>query len=148
MVDAGQLGLLRRFDGGVGGAWLLVIGVRGDSPELRAILAGHATYNQDTFGAPLLPTGHETMKGPATFSGVALSPFGIRAVNLLFENGRIRLPATLKTDPATSRWYRWYDATTKPSFIREFASRPENIKPNTDVQVEIIDGRGQRMLLD
>jgi hypothetical protein len=148
MVDAGQLGLLRRFDGGVGGDWLFRVGVRGDSPELRAMLGGHATYNQDTFGALLLPTGHETLKGPATFSGVALSPFGIRQVNLLFENGRVRLPATLKSDPATSRWYRWYDATTKPAYVRAFAARPKNIRPNTDVQVEIIDGRGERLLLD
>ena len=66
---------------------------------LRAMLGGHATYNEDTFGALLLPTGHETLKGSATFSGVALSPFGIREVNLLFENGRVRLPATLKPDP-------------------------------------------------
>lgn len=148
MVDAGQLGLVRRFDDGVSGDWLFCVGVHGDSPELRAMLSGHATYNDSTFGALLLPTGHDALRGSATFSGIALSPFGIREVNLLFENGRVRLPATLKADPATSRWYRWYDATTKPAFIREFASRPENIKPKTDVQVEIIDGRGERILLD
>jgi hypothetical protein len=148
MVDRGQLGLIRRFDDGGGGDWLFQIGMRGDSPELRAMLGGHATYNDSTFGALLLPTGHETLKGRATFSGVALSPYGVREVNLLFENGRVRLPATLKSDPQTSRWYRWYDATTKPAYIREFASRPKNIKPNTDVQVEIIDGRGERTLLD
>jgi hypothetical protein len=148
MVDAGQLGLIQRFDGGVGGDWLLRVGMRGDSPELRAMLGGHATYNQSTFGALLLPTGHEPIKGPAIFSGVALSPFGIREVNLLFENGRVRLPTTLKTDPGTSRWYRWYDATTKPAYVHELASRPKNIHPRTDVQVEIIDGRGERLLLD
>ncbi len=149
MVGRGQLGLVRRFDGdGVGGDWLFRVGARGDSPELRAMLSGHATYNESTFGALLLPTGHETLKGGATFSGIALSPFGIREVNLLFENGMVRLPATLKTDPGTSHWYPWYDATTKPAYVREFASRPKNIRPNTDVQVEIIDGRGERMLLD
>src|SRR5207253_8428518 len=42
MVDGGQLGLLRRFDGGVGGDWLFRVGARGDSPELRAMLGGHA----------------------------------------------------------------------------------------------------------
>jgi hypothetical protein len=148
MAGAGQLGLIRRFDDGVSGDWLFRVGVRRDSPELRAMLGGHATYDESTFGALLLPAGHDTLKGPATFSGIALSPFGIREVNLLFENGRVRLPATMKTDSATSHWYRWYDATTRPAFIREFASRPENIKPKTDVQVEIIDGRGERILLD
>ncbi|MEA2339335.1 MAG: hypothetical protein QOE82_3342 [Thermoanaerobaculia bacterium] len=148
MVDAGQLGFVKRFDGGVGGDWLFRVGARGDSPDLRAMLGGHATYNEDTFGALLLPTGHDALKGATTFSGVALSPYGIREVNLLFNNGRLRLPATLKADPQTSRWYRWYDATTRPAYIRTFASRPKNIPPTTDVQVEIIDGRGERKLLD
>ncbi|MEA2237492.1 MAG: hypothetical protein QOC81_2216 [Thermoanaerobaculia bacterium] len=148
MVDTGQLGFLRRFDDGVGGDWLFKVGVRSDNPDLRAMLGGHATYNEGTFGALLLPTGHENIKGRAIFSGVALSPFGIREVNLLFQNGTIRIPATLRADPGTSRWYRWYDATTKPAYIREFASRPKHIRPNTDVQVEIIDGRGDRTLLD
>lgn len=148
MVDIGQLGFVRRFDGGVGGDWLFRAGVRGDSPELRSMLGGHVTYNDSTFGALVLPTGHETLKGRATFSGVALSPFGVREVNLLFNNGMVRLPATLTADPVTSRWYRWYDATTKPVFIRKFPERPANIRPITDVQVEIVDGRGERTLLD
>src|ERR1019366_9950884 len=46
MVDRGQLGLVRRFDGGVGGDWLFRVGVRGDSTELRAMLGGHATSNE------------------------------------------------------------------------------------------------------
>jgi hypothetical protein len=145
MVDGGQLGLVKRFDGGVGGDWLFRVGARGDSPDLRAMLGGHATYNQDTFGALLLPTGHESLKGSATFSGVALSPFGIREVNLLFEMG-VRLPATL-TRPATSRWYRWYDATTKPAYFARVASRPKNIQPNTDVRWRC-RRRSERLLLD
>ena len=148
MVDRGQLGFVKRFDGGMNGDWLFRIGVRGDSADLRWMLAGHSTFNESTFGALVLPTGHEALKGSATFSGVALSPFGVREVNLLFSGGMVRLPATLKADPGTSRWYRWYDATTKPAFIRQFPSRPKNIPPVTDVQVEIIDGRGERTLLD
>jgi hypothetical protein len=148
MVDVGQLGLIRHFDHGASGDWLFRIGVHGDSADLRAMLGGHATYSESTFGALLLPTGHDTLKGPAMFSGIALSPFGIREVNLLFENGRVRLPTILKSDPVTSHWYPWYDATTRPAFTREFASRPKNIKPNTDVQAEIVDGRGERTLLE
>jgi hypothetical protein len=147
MVDAGQLGFVKRFDEGVNGDWLFRVGVRGDSPELRSMLSGHSTYNEDTFGALVTPQ-VTRLKGAVMFSGIALSPFGIREVNLLFNNGRLRLPATLKTDPATSHFYRWYDATRKPAFAREFASRPDDIPPITDVQVEIIDGRGERKLLD
>jgi hypothetical protein len=122
--------------------------MRGDSPELRSMLGGHVTYNESTFGALVQPSGHEPLKGRATFSGVALSPFGVREVNILFNNGRIRFPATLVADPATSRWYRFYDATTKPSYTRTFAARPANVRLLTDVQVEIVDGRGERTLLD
>jgi hypothetical protein len=148
MVGRGQLGVVRRFDDGAWGDWLFRLGARGDSPELRSMLGGHVTYNESTFGALVLPTGHGNLKGAVTFSGVALSPFGIREVNLLFENGRIRFPATLQTDPATSRWYRWYDATTKPAFSRVFLSRPKGVRQFTDVQAEIIDGSGKRTLLD
>ena len=55
MVDAGQLGFVKRFDDGVNGDWLFRVGVRGDSPELRAMLGGHSTYNEDTFGALVTP---------------------------------------------------------------------------------------------
>ncbi len=148
MVDRGLLGVVKRFDDGAWGDWVFRIGARGDSPELRSMLGGHVTYNESTFGALVQPTGHEPLKGRATFSGVALSPFGVREVNLLFNNGRVRYPATLVTDPATSRWYRFYDATTKPSYARTFEARPANVRILTDVQVEIVDGRGGRTLLD
>jgi hypothetical protein len=148
MVDRGLLGVVRRFDDGAWGDWVFRVGVRGDLPELRSMLGGHVTYNESTFGALVLPTGREPLKGRATFSGVALSPFGVREVNLLFNNGRVRYPATLAADPATSRWYRFYDATTKPSYTRTFEARPSNVRIHTDVQVEIVDGRGERTLLD
>ncbi len=68
----------------------------------------------------------------ARFAGRATSPYGVRAVNLLFDNGAVRVPATL----------------TGKQFIAEFAQRPEHIERDTDVQVEIIDGRGERTLLE
>ena len=41
----------------------------------------------------------------------------------------------------------WYPVD-KPRFHRELTSRPPGVRPSTDVQVEIVDGRGGRTRLD
>ena len=51
-------------------------------------------------------------------------------------------------DPPLRRRFPWYDATTKPRFQREFERRPNGVNERTDVQVEIVDGRGRRLLLE
>ena len=67
----------------------------------------------------------------ARFAGSATSPYGVRRVNLLFDNGGVRVPATLAGS----------------SFVADFTQRPSNIRRDTDVQVEIIDGSGARTRL-
>ena len=81
------------------------------------------------------------------FSGYAMSPHGVREVNLLFNNGAIRIPAYLFPDPALSKAMPWYPVD-KPRFMRELLARPPGVWRSTDVQVEIVDGRGQRTRLD
>jgi hypothetical protein len=146
MVDRGELGLVRRFDGGINGHWLFRVGARGDAVALRTMLAGHATYNEATFGALLEPS-MRAIPHTALFSGIALSSYGVRSVTLRFNNGAVRIPAQLVADSATSRWYRWYDATPRPRFVARFATPPAAVRGATDVQVEILDGRGHRTLL-
>ena len=145
-----RLGLQRRFDAGLGGDWLFEVGkVSAPSADLDAWLRGEAVYTDATFGTLDYPKPGEVLGHNAMFTGFALSPYGIRQVNLLFNNGLIRIPAQLRKGEASlQRYFRWYDATSRPRYDAPFSARPAGVWPATDVQVEIIDGRGRRTLLE
>jgi hypothetical protein len=150
-LGSGRLSFVGRFDAGLSGDW--VFGVRpakaGPHTEaLEAFLRGEPTFSEATFGVLDSPAPEARITKP-WFEGFAFSPYGIREVNLLFNNGAIREPTSpLADDPALRRAFRWYDATAHPRFGRAFDRRPRGVWPNTDVQVEIIDGRGRRTLLE
>jgi hypothetical protein len=80
---------------------------------------------QSTTGGVDYPQGR-VMRGEGHFSGWAKSPHGIRGVEIVFENGRIRHPAGRIGD----------------RFLLGFPKRPNDIRRDTDFQVEITDGRG------
>ena len=61
------------------------------------------------------------------------SPFGVRSVDLLFEDGRVRVPAAVLRE--------------KNLFARELPKRPDGVPEHTDVQAEITDGRGEKIRL-
>ena len=149
-VSRGELHFVRRFDAGIRGDWLFAIDGRPSPPssDLTALLNGELTFNENTFGLLDRPKPEETITPSSSASGFAFSPYGIREVNLLMNNGGIRIPTVLQPDAALSRNFHWYDATTTPRFTASFAKRPRGIWEHTDVQVEIIDGRGERTLLD
>jgi hypothetical protein len=143
------IGFVGRFDAGVSGDWLFAIGgPAGVTPDLEAFLRGERTYSESTFGLLHYPMPGEVLTNRALFSGFAFSPYGIHEVHFLVNNGAIRLPALRRPDPNLSREFRWYDATTAPAFFAPFSKRPKGVWRHTDIQVEIIDGRGERTLLD
>jgi hypothetical protein len=144
-----ELAFVRRFDAGLYGDWVFTIGgTNRTSPELDAMLRGEPTYNETTSGALLYPQWNESLTSHAFFSGFAFSPYGLREVNLLFNAGAIRLPTLMQPDPGLSARFPWYGATTRPRFFAGFSKRPPGVWKRTDVQVEIIDGRDQRTLLE
>ncbi|MEO6259632.1 MAG: hypothetical protein ABIP63_04750 [Thermoanaerobaculia bacterium] len=149
-VTNGGLGFVRRFDGGLTGDWMFELGkVSAPSAELDAWLRGDAVYSDATFGTLDYPKPGEVLGRNPLFTGFALSPYGIRQVNLLFNNGLIRVPATLrKGETSLQRYFRWYDATSHPRYDAAFSQRPAGVWPVTDVQVEIVDGRGRKTLLE
>ncbi len=87
------------------------------------------------------------INGPMTVSGWALSPQGIRSVNVLIDNGRFRLAAGLFARDDLTRGYPWYPQTQRPAFASMIPRRPTAVPEETDVQIEIIDGAGRRTLL-
>ena len=148
-VDDGRLTFVRRFDHGVEGDWVFTFGQKEKIPsDLDRYLRGEFTYNESTFGSIDFPRPDELLRRNTLFSGWAMSPWGIREVNFLFDNGGVRQRAKLLPEPALNKALPWYDVTTRPRFVAQFDRRPWYIGRDTDVQVEIIDGRGERTLLE
>lgn len=155
LLDRGEIHLFRRFDGGVRGDWLFALrdgrfaALPGTEAELGAALAAFRndspTYNAGTFGLLDPP---QPSKGGYWFAGYAFSPAGVRGVDLLFEQGTVRIPAILFEDHKLSSTFPWYPTVTKPRFLSSLVRRPHGIRRDTDVQVEILDGDGRRTLLD
>jgi hypothetical protein len=146
-VARGRIALVRKFDRGRWGDW--VFSTRGGPsrlPELEAFLRGGYSYSDIAFGMVDSPP-PGPMGPPGWFTGYALSPYGVREVNLLFNNGAIRIPAFLRPDASVSKAYPWYPVPT-PRFMRAFTERPPGVRRETDLQVEIVDGRGERTLLE
>lgn len=147
-VTRGRLAVVRRFDAGAGGDWLFRVGARGPmTADLQRFVSDQQTRSGSTFGALDFPVRDTVFRGKAIFSGYALSPHGIRKVDLLFNNGRIRLPTELRAEPSLHEVFPWYPNVPRPRFVAYFDARPPGIWENTDVQVEITDGRGERTRL-
>jgi hypothetical protein len=152
-LRSGRLRFLGRFDYRLHGDWAFAVDAAGRgngtiAPQVADFLDGRYTRNLSTFGQLDYPRGSEPLGKNTLFSGWVLSPYGIRRVNLLFDNGTVRYPARLIAEPTLSAAMPWYDAAPLPRFIAPFERRPANVRPDTDVQVEIIDGRGERTLLE
>ena len=130
-MSHGRLFVVRVFESiGPGGDW--VFSLKKPRPEARGPRPGSWTLGY--FGPPVTDRG-------AFFSGYAWSPYGIRGVDLLFEDGRVRVPAILVADPKLTQF------GPKPRFVSALEKRPEGVSVDSDVQAEVIDGRGQRKRL-
>jgi hypothetical protein len=148
-LGRGRLRYAGRYDARLTGDWLFsTTAPPRRAPELDAFLAGRATYNSGTFGLVQLPYPNQTIEKNLYVSGFAFSPYGVRSVTLLLQNGRVRVPAFLFEDASLQKDFPWYGATVKPRFLREIERRPDGVARRTDLQVEIVDGRGQRVLLE
>ena len=147
-IDRSRMRFVARFHYGIAGDWVFSLRPGPDlrSRDLQTFLAGGWTLNEDAFGLMQPPPPH--IRGAATFSGFAFSPYGIRSVDLLFGNGAVRLPARLVEHAGFSRDMPWYAATPRPWFVADFRSRPRGVRRETDVQVEITDGRGRKVRLN
>jgi uncharacterized protein DUF4214 len=165
-IGRGRLSFVRRFDHHIWGDYVFAVtrtepdAARWRAPErvdpsgrtptqsLNEFLdRGGYTYNASTFGYLGEPVFSQDVRGTLTVSGWAMSPAGIAAVNLLFDDHRVRIPAPILPSPWVSEPMPWYPRTTRPAFYATVLP-PPRIDGRTDLQVEIIDGRGRRTLLD
>ena len=150
MLDAGQLQFVERYNAGPSGDWLFAIGgpARPRTEALERYLDNQYSFTNGTIGIFDYPRWGERIEGPALFSGWALSPYGIRRVEFLLDNGQVRIPAKLIEDKGVSRGLPWYSMVPRPRFVASFPHRPDNVRIDTDVQVEITDGQGNKTVLD
>lgn len=155
-LAAGALTFIRRFDAGIHGDYVFITQRHRDFEPLRAqpldvlqrtnlerFLSLQPTQSEGTFGHLEMPKPDETVSGKLRVSGWALSPWGIRKVDLRFANGKVIVPAALGPRPDVTSAYPWYPMTTQPGFYKEF-----DVPPGSDLQVEIVDGRGKKHRLE
>jgi hypothetical protein len=146
----GRLSFVDRFDNGIGADWVFRLDgpVNSGDPRLTAFLDGRPTLNELPFGTMDHPIPGTTFNDGEGFVGWAMSPYGIREVTLLFNNGLIRQKVNFFEDADLKRLFPFYDATTQPRFSRVYERRPPGVWEDTDVQVEVVDGKGRRVRFD
>jgi len=143
-LTRGGMQLVARFPEGIYGDWVYRIGRFPRLPNPESRIPNPVSYQPWTFGNFDSPPGF--VRGDRWFSGFAFSPYGIRRVELLFDDGRIVVPATLIPDDKLARQFPPYPQTPRPRFIAKLA-RPEGLARDTDVQALVTDGRGQQLRL-
>ena len=161
-TSSGRLAFVRRFDAGTRGDYVFAVtDVEAHADRLRApaiadpagrtpaqnadifMRTGDWTYSGDAFA--LVEHGPaRVVHGRLQVSGWALSPNGIRSVNLRFANGRIVVRATLHPPGDISATLPWYPRVTTPGFAAVMEKPLSGIDGPTDLQIEFIDGDGKR----
>jgi hypothetical protein len=161
----GRIGFIRRFDHRGGGDYLFAVTSNvpawrelrppekrdgasfTDDQELQRALRSEATYMGRTFGVVDKPHEEDTINGPLTVSGWALSPNGITSVDVLLHNGMFRYHTMPTSRLDVQMKFPWYPSVRNAGFTITFPTRPRGVPRWTDAQVEIIDGKGGRTKL-
>jgi hypothetical protein len=143
-LAANRLHFVRRFDnGGAGGDWLFALGAGPSAPpdpELDRMLTGLPTRNSSSFG-------RLESAGPQTITGFALSPDGVSRVDVLLADGRVRIPAQFTPRPEIDAAHPWYLHPHPSGFTLSLSQPPPGVPRQTDLQIEITDGRNRRTRL-
>ena len=144
-VASKSIAFQQRFDHAIFGDWLFTIGGNPvASSALDAMLKRQPTRSTNMVAALWSPPPGARITARTVIQGFACSPRGIRSVNLLVNNGAIRLPMRVQLNSKQSQ-FPWCAET---DFVAQFQSRPRGVWLHTDIQPEIIDGAGGRVLLE
>ena len=166
-IDSGRLTFVRRFDHGAGGDWVFALTkVEKNAAALRApevpdpagrtpsenarlfVEENGRTYNATTFAWLDTPKFDYEIKGEFVAQGWALSPHGVKEVRLVFGNGKVTIPAERFAWPRVHELMPWYAATDLPGFKAVIPTRPDGLFLDTDLLVEVVDGRDEVTVLD
>jgi hypothetical protein len=166
-LETGRLSFVRRFDHGAGGDW--VFALVGTEKQLGALRAPEVadpagrtpsenarifldengrTYNASTFIWLDMPRYGDELTGEMTVSGWALSPYDVKDVRLWFGNRAHSLPVERFAWPRLHELVPWYPQTLRPGFKAVFPTRPDELDMDTDLRIEVVDGRGETTAYD
>lgn len=136
-MEAGRLRFVARFDRGVEGDYVFVLGNGDERPFFGPQPASRPIGWLDE------PLAGAEVRGSVRVKGWALAPAGIRHVRVFVNNRARRYDANLFTRPDVGALYPWHDAT-RAGFTVDI---PRDREGETDVEVEITDVRGDTVRL-
>ncbi|MEA2464150.1 MAG: hypothetical protein QOJ98_1897 [Acidobacteriota bacterium] len=150
-LERGRLTFVRKFHTRLYGDWVFRISGQAApataNPQLQAFLRGELTCGTGTMGNLDLPTANERFRGTGIFTGWTMSPHGIRSVDVWFGNRAHRERARLFPDPRLDTWCAgWKGQSTR--YMAGLHERPKGVRRQTDVLVEVTDGRGEKTVFD
>lgn len=155
-LERGRITFVRRFHTRIYGDWVFrLVDAQAIKPgqratanrQLQAFLNGTLTCGSGTMGNLDLPTANERFRGTAMFTGWTMSPYGIRSVDVWFDNRTHRERARLFPDPRLDApCAPWKGQSTR--YIVGLHERPKDVRRETDVLVEVRDGRGEKTVFD
>lgn len=154
-LERGRLTFRGGFPTLIDGDWVFriagrarAVGREAVAPQLEAWLAGAPTCSDRTMGALDFPgAGVHFDTGQALFSGWTISPHGVKAVDLYFDNRTVRRAARLIPDASLEARCPG-KKMHRTRFLLQFGVRPCCVEKVTDVQVEVTDGRGVKTPFD
>lgn len=156
----GRLQYLQRFDHAIEGDFVFAIARNfpqwaslrapdvpngaGHFPRqtLERFLNGQPTHSDSTFGVLDWPQWNATVDGPLNVSGWAIASTHVRNVYVCIADRQYRFEATRVARPDVNATYGWY-YNDKPGFVLTIPSRPRGVRPQTDIQIEVVDGSGR-----
>jgi hypothetical protein len=151
----GRITFIRNFHTRLMGDWVFRINDanapqrRSDIPtELERFLRNEPPCGTGTTGNLDLPAANEHFKGSAVFTGWTVSPYGIRNVDVWFDNRTHRERARLFPDPRLDARCAGRPGAGSTRYVAAFHERPAGVRRITDVQVEVTDARGVKTVFD
>lgn len=151
-LERGRLTFVRNFHSPREGDWVFRVHAGGTAAAkigapLEGFLAGAPTCGEGVMASLDHPQNGERIRAGAFFSGWVVSPSGVASVDLWLNNRTYRHRATLIEASLAGRCpgRRGMEARR---YMAMFGRRPEGVWRQTDVQVEVTDGAGRKMVLD
>lgn len=160
-LETGRLQFVRRFDNEVFGDYVFAITKNfprwqryraPDVPDgsgrlplqsLARFFDYQSTDNHIITVWTQAPSPYETVKGALNVRGWAVSPYGVKRVTVLIDNGKLRFDTMRAVRHDVRASYPWMYYDDLPGFTATIPERPANVPRDTNLMVEVEDYAGR-----